>query len=170
MNRRILVMGGGVAGLTAAKEAAAAGYEVTLVEKSDVLGGKAVNWRQSFPTKAPWTDMETPIVNDLIQAVQDSDKITVKTGTEVARTSGAPGNFTVTFKKPGTKGEWDAPARVTVDEQDKIAKGEMEDPNAGLENYMNENPDGEKFGAVILATGWTPADVSEYEHLGAGKF
>ena len=31
--QEILVMGGGIAGLTAAKEAAAAGYEVTLVEK-----------------------------------------------------------------------------------------------------------------------------------------
>ena len=98
VNKRILVMGGGVAGLTAAKEAAATGYDVTLVEKADILGGKAVNWRQSFPTKSPWTDMETPIANDLIQAVQDADNITVKTGTEVARIFGAPGNYTVSFK------------------------------------------------------------------------
>ncbi len=170
VNRSILVMGGGIAGLTAAKEAAAAGYDVTVVEKMDVLGGKALNWRHSFPTKAPWTDMETPVVNDLIQAVQDSDKIAVKTGTEVARISGAPGKYNVTFKPVGTKGEWDAPARVTVDQQDKIAKGDMEDPNKGLKSIMETNPDGENFGAVVLATGWVPADVSEYEHLGAGKF
>jgi quinone-modifying oxidoreductase subunit QmoB len=169
INKKILVMGGGVAGLTAAKEAAATGYEVTLVEKADMLGGMAANWRQSFPTKAPWTDMEPSIVNDLIQAVQDSDKITVKTGTEVARISGAPGDFTVTFKQTGAKDEWDAPARVTVDEQDKIMKGEMEDPNAGMKNYMEKNPDGETFGAVVLATGWVPADVSEYEHLGVAS-
>ena len=30
------------------------------------------------------------------------------------------------------KSEWDAPAKVTVDEQEKIDKGEMEDPNAGM--------------------------------------
>jgi quinone-modifying oxidoreductase subunit QmoB len=59
VNRRILVMGGGIAGLTAAKEAAAAGYEVTLVEKSDVLGGKAVKqgrkWRgpPALPATSP---------------------------------------------------------------------------------------------------------------------
>jgi quinone-modifying oxidoreductase subunit QmoB len=169
VNKRILVMGGGIAGLTAAKEAAAAGYEVTLVEKSDKLGGKAVNWRQSFPTKAPWTDMETPIVNDLIQAVQDADNITVKTATEVARVFGAPGNYSVTFKEGGTISEWDAPAKVSVDEQDAIDKGTMEDPNAGLKHYMDENPDAEKFGSVVVATGWTPADVSEYEHLGVGS-
>jgi quinone-modifying oxidoreductase subunit QmoB len=169
VNKKILVMGGGVAGLTAAKEAAATGYEVTLVEKSDVLGGKAVNWRQSFPTKAPWTDMEVPIVNDLIQAVQDADNITVKTGTEVARIFGAPGNYAASFKEGGTKSEWDAPAKVGVDEQDAIDKGTMEDPNAGLKHYMDENPDAEGFGAVVLATGWIPADVSEYEHLGVAS-
>jgi len=169
INKKILVMGGGVAGLTAAKEAAATGYEVTLVEKSDVLGGKAVNWRQSFPTKAPWADMEAPIVNDLIQAVQDADNISVKTGTEVARIFGSPGDYQVTFKEGGTKSEWDAPAKVGVDEQDAIDKGTMEDPNAGLKHYMDENPDAEGFGAVVLATGWIPADVSEYEHLGVAN-
>ena len=153
INKRILVMGGGVAGLTAAKEAAATGYDVTLVEKSDILGGKAVNWRQSFPTKAPWTDMEAPIVNDLIQAVQDAANIEVKTSTEVARIYGSPGDYSVSLKESGTSSEWDAPAKVGVDEQDAIDKGQMEDPNAGLKHYMDNNPDAEKYGAVILATG-----------------
>jgi quinone-modifying oxidoreductase subunit QmoB len=169
LNKGILVMGGGIAGLTAAKEAAATGYEVTLVEKNAVLGGKAINWRQSFPTKSPWTDMETPIVHDLIQAVQDADNITVKTGTEVARIFGAPGDYSVSFKEGGTKSEWDAPAKVGVDEQDAIDKGTMEDPNAGINHYMADNPDAEKYGAVVLATGWVPADVSEYEHLGVSS-
>jgi quinone-modifying oxidoreductase subunit QmoB len=168
-NKRILVMGGGIAGLTAAKEAAATGYEVTLVEKSDILGGKAVNWRQSFPTKAPWADMEVPIVNDLIQTVQDGENIEVKTSTEVARIFGSPGDYSVSFKESGTASEWDAPAKVGVDEQDAIDKGTMEDPNAGLKHYMEDNPAAEKFGAVVLATGWIPADVSEYEHLAVGS-
>ena len=170
LNRKILVMGGGIAGMTAATEAAKTGYEVTIIEKNDALGGFAANWRKQLPTKAPWTEMEKPLVADLISKVVADEKITVKTGTEVARISGAPGNFVVTLKATGTENEWDAPARVTVDEQDKIAKGEMEDPNLGMKVYTETNPDGEKFGAVILATGWSPADVSEYEHLGYGKF
>jgi len=170
INKKILVIGGGIAGLTAAQEAAKTGYEVTIVEKEDQLGGFANNWRKQLPTKAPWTDLETPMVADLIRAVEADANITVKTGTEVARISGAPGDYTVTLKATGSKTDWDAPERVTVDEQDKIAKGEMEDPNAGLKNYMTKNPDGEGVGAVILATGWKPADVSEYEHLGYGTF
>ncbi|MBU0730707.1 MAG: hydrogenase iron-sulfur subunit [Proteobacteria bacterium] len=169
INKRILVMGGGVAGLTAAKEAAAAGYEVMLVEKAASLGGKAANWRMQFPSKAPWTNLENPSIQDLISAVEADSKIAVKTANEVARIAGAPGNYSVTLKAAGTKSEWDAPAKVTADEQDKIDKGEMENPNTGLKNYMEANPAAEKYGAVVLATGWNPADVSEFEHLGYGK-
>jgi quinone-modifying oxidoreductase, subunit QmoB len=169
LNKRILVMGGGVAGLTSAMEAAKAGHEVLLVEKGDKLGGKAVNWRQQFPTKAPWVDLEELTVPALIKKVEAHPLITVRTGTEVARIYGAPGNFEISLKSTGTQSEWDAPARVTVDMQDKIAKGEMADPNTGLKAYTESNPAAEKIGAVVLATGWVPADVSEYEHLGYGK-
>lgn len=169
MNKNILVMGGGIAGMTAATEAAAAGYNVILVEKEDKLGGKAAGWRKTFPTKAPWTDLEENPVGTLIAAVEASDKITVKTGTSVARISGAPGNFGVTLKATGTKTEWDAPAKVTVDEQEKIEKGTMEDPNTGLIKYTAMNPDALMVGSVVVATGWKPADVSQYEHLGYGK-
>ncbi len=169
LNRRILVMGGGIAGLTAAKQASDAGYEVTLVEKEGQLGGKALGWRKQFPTKAPWTDLEEPTVQGMISAVEGDANITVKTETEVARIAGCPGHYKVTLKAAGTKSEWDAPAKVSVDEQDKIDKGQMEDPNAGLKRYTDADPDAEVYGAVVLATGWTPADVSEYEHLGHGK-
>jgi quinone-modifying oxidoreductase, subunit QmoB len=169
INKTILVMGGGLAGLTAAKEAAAAGYKVIVVEKEDKLGGKASGWRKSFPSKAPWTDLEENPINELINSVQQSDLITIKSATEVARISGAPGNFGVTFKAAGTTTEWDAPQKVTVDQQDLISKGQMEDPNKGLKKYTETNPDAVKVGGVVLATGWKPADVSQYEHLGYGK-
>ncbi len=169
INKTILVMGGGLAGLTAAKEASAAGYKVIIVEKEGQLGGKAAGWRKSFPSKAPWTDLEENPINTLIASVEGNDRVTVKTSTEVARISGAPGNFGVSFKAAGAKTEWDAPQKVTVDQQDLISKGEMEDPNAGLKKYTDTNPDAVKVGAVVLATGWKPADVSQYEHLGYGK-
>ncbi len=169
LNRKILVMGGGLAGLTAASEAAKAGYEVTIVEKSDKLGGKALGWRKMFPTKYPYSELEQPNVEELVAAVTSNPKITVKTATEVARIGGAPGEFRVSFKAAGSKSEWDAPAKVTVDEQEKIDKGEKPDPNAGLQKYTAVDSAAEMHGAVVLATGWRPADVSEYAHLGYGK-
>ncbi|PID76027.1 MAG: heterodisulfide reductase subunit A [Deltaproteobacteria bacterium] len=168
LNKTILVMGGGLAGLTAAKEAALAGYDIVLVEREEQLGGKALGWRKSFPTQAPWTALETNPIESLIAEVVDNPRITVKTGTEVARITGSPGDFGISLKEAGTKNEWDAPAKVGVDEQELIDKGEKEDPNAGLQKYTEINPDAIKVGSVILATGWKPADVSQYTHLGHG--
>lgn len=93
INKNVLVIGGGVAGLTAAKEAAKAGCQVTLVEAADQLGGKAVNWRKQFPSQAPWTDLEEPTVPAMVADVEADGNITVRTKTEVARIGGAPGAF-----------------------------------------------------------------------------
>jgi quinone-modifying oxidoreductase subunit QmoB len=169
VNKTIMVMGGGISGLTAAKEAAAAGYDVVLIEKEAELGGKAKGWRKSFPTKSPWTDLEENPTAALVAEITANSRITVKTGTEVARIAGAPGEFKVSLKAAGTNGEWDAPAKVTVDEQELINKGQKPDPNAGLKKYTAIDPAGMPVGAVVLATGWKPADVSQYEHLGYGK-
>ena len=169
INKTIMVMGGGVSGLTAAKEAAAAGYDVLLIEKEAEIGGKARGWRKSFPTKAPSTDLEENPVDALIAEVAANAKITVKTSTEVARIGGAPGDFRVSLKAAGSKNEWDAPAKVTVDEQELIDKGQKENPNEGLQKYTAVDAGAVKVGAVVLATGWKPADVSQYEHLGYGK-
>ncbi len=168
VNKKILVMGGGIAGLTAAREASKAGYQVKIVEKEGSLGGKAAGWLKQLPTKSPWTDLEEPMIGDLISEVENDDNIEIAVNTEVARIGGAPDDYSVTLKAAGEKSEWDAPAKVGVDEQDLIDKGEMEDPNDGLQNYMAQNPEAEKFGSVVLATGWVPADVSQFEHLGYG--
>ena len=131
LSRKILVMGGGIAGLTAAKEAAAAGYEVTLVEKETVLGGKALTGENHSRPKHPGPILRIIRLTALIAAVEADDKITVKTDTEVARIAGAPGEFRVSMKAAARSTEWDAPAKVTPEEREKIEKGEMEDPNTG---------------------------------------
>ena len=169
VSKKILVMGGGIAGLTAAREASKAGYQVKLVEMTANLGGKAAGWLKQLPTKSPWTDLEEPMIGDLISEVENDDNIEIAVNTEVARIGGAPDDYSVTCKPAGTDSEWDAPAKVGVDEQDLIDKGEMEDPNDGLQIYTAENPEAEKFGSVVLATGWVPADVSQFEHLGYGS-
>jgi quinone-modifying oxidoreductase subunit QmoB len=169
MSKTIMVMGGGIAGMTAAKEAAAAGYQVVLVEKENELGGKAVNWRNSFPSQYPWTSLEENPLAAMLTEVQGKANIQIKTGTEVARIAGAPGAFRVSFKNTGSASEWDAPVKVGVDEQDMIAKGEKEDPNKGLQPYVAVDANAMAVGAVVLATGWKPANVDQYEHLGHGR-
>jgi quinone-modifying oxidoreductase subunit QmoA len=52
-NQSILVVGGGMSGITAALEAAEAGYDVVLVEKNSYLGGRVAQLHQYFPKLCP---------------------------------------------------------------------------------------------------------------------
>jgi quinone-modifying oxidoreductase subunit QmoA len=52
-NQTILVVGGGIAGITAAVEAAEMGYEVHVVERGPSLGGRVARFGQYFPKLCP---------------------------------------------------------------------------------------------------------------------
>jgi len=178
-NRKILVIGGGITGLSAALDAAKAGYEVTVVEKTAELGGHAKTWRKQLPLGAPYEELSLPVIDDKIKAVKDHPKITVKTETVVARLAGEPGNFVVTLKKPGENIEFDVPyplpEEMTVDENGKELNAEQlhqkfMEYNKGKLDILKIDPKGEAFGAVILAAGWSPAKLEgdQYAHLGVG--
>ncbi len=177
---KILVLGGGVTGMSAALDAAKAGYPVTIVEKEAALGGYAAKLRQQMPVSEPYDSLIPPMVQDLIKKVEAESNITVKTETEVARIAGQPGDFTVTLKKPGEKHSFDVPyplpEEMKVDENGKELTAEqqfeaLQKYNEGREDILTLDPEGEKFGAVILAAGWRPAtiDGEEYAHLGIGS-
>ena len=95
IDKTILVIGGGVSGMTSAVKSADAGYEVVLVEKEGQLGGWSHKFRQSFPRQAPWRDIEPGGLDDLIAQVQGHGKITVHVGATVESITGAPGLFDV---------------------------------------------------------------------------
>jgi quinone-modifying oxidoreductase, subunit QmoB len=179
LSRKILVIGGGIAGMSAALDAAKTGYEVTIVEKTDKLGGHALSWRKQLPVGEPYTHLTDPIVQDKIKAVETHPRITVKTSTLVARIAGQPGNFTVTLKKPGEKIEFDVPfplpPEMKVDENGKEFDVETllkkyTEYNEGRKDILTLDPNGELFGAVILAAGWRPykPKEGEFAHLAYG--
>jgi quinone-modifying oxidoreductase subunit QmoB len=179
-NRNILVIGGGVTGLTAAVEAADAGYNVTVVEKEEKLGGYAAKMRKQIPMGDYTRGLVDPVVDTLIEKAQNNSKITIKTSTLVARIAGQPGDFTVTFKKPGEKIEFDVPMAVP-EEQRYDEKGNPLDVdqireiydkiNEGRADVLTIDPNGEPFAGVVLAAGWRPAeiDAEKYAHLGVGS-
>jgi quinone-modifying oxidoreductase subunit QmoB len=180
LSRKILVIGGGMTGMSAALDAAKAGYQVTIVEKESQLGGNALNWRAQLPVSDPYESLIPPMVADKIKAVEAASDITVKTSTVVARLAGQPGDFTVTLKKPGEKIEFDVPyplpEEMKFDESGKELDVEKQherymEYNKGRVDILKTDPNGEKFGAVILAAGWRP-DIPEGEavaHLGFGN-
>lgn len=165
---KILVIGGGVTGMSAALDAANAGYAVTLIEKEAQLGGAALNWRSQLPVSDPYECLVPPVVEAKIKAVEAHAGITVKTETVLARLAGQPGEFTATFKKPGAKIEFDVPfplpEEMKVDEKGKELNTEQQFEaykkyNEGKNDILTLDPDGELYGAVVLAAGWKPAGV-----------
>jgi len=91
----LLVVGGGITGLTSALEAAKAGYNVTLVEKSDKLGGVSGQLYKRIPHRAPFQHPQDNNVADLVAKVEANSKIKVYLSSIVAKTEGAPGRFKV---------------------------------------------------------------------------
>lgn len=97
LSKDILVIGGGISGMTAALEAADAGYKVVLVEKEPQLGGFANKLYKKIPVRE-----YTPIIADteierVIQKVESHPNITVYKSSKVVKTEGQPGLFDVTI-------------------------------------------------------------------------
>jgi len=93
--RRILVVGGGVSGLTAALEAAEAGYDVLLVERESELGGWAARLWKRMPSREPYGEPAETGIGQLIERANAHPRIEVMLGAQVAQTRGAPGRFQV---------------------------------------------------------------------------
>ena len=87
----IVVVGGGIAGISAALEAAECGYDVTIVEKNPYLGGRVAQLYRYFPKLCPpYCGLE---IN--LRRLRDNPRIRFHTIAEVERVSGKPGNFDV---------------------------------------------------------------------------
>ncbi|GBE36829.1 putative FAD-binding dehydrogenase [bacterium BMS3Bbin07] len=103
LNRTILVVGGGVTGLTAAIEAAKAGSQVVLVEKEAELGGWAKKMYKVLPTKAPFSELEKPAIDSKIAAANGNENIKIYTATTIKKIAGEPGMYDVTVEKGGSE-------------------------------------------------------------------
>jgi len=142
LNKRMLVVGGGVTGITAALEMAAAGYPVHLVEKTASLGGHAAQLYKRVPFRAAaygsGGDADLPLpedsgVADLAARIEAAENITVHLNATVTKTSGAPGRFS---------------ADITTESGSTVT---------------------EDFGAIVQASGFTAYDAKQLPELGYGK-
>src|SRR5262245_24420297 len=91
VSRTILVIGGGIAGISAALEAAEAGYDVAIIERNPYLGGRVAQLYRYFPKLCPpYCGLE---IN--FRRIKDNPRIRFYTMAEVTSISGRPGNFDV---------------------------------------------------------------------------
>jgi quinone-modifying oxidoreductase subunit QmoB len=103
--KNILVIGGGIAGMTAALHCAELGYDVFLVEKEPQLGGFVNKLYKQIPTTLPYTEplIVDTTIQETIKAVEAHPKIKVYKSSKVEKTEGQPGAFDVTISTNGTQ-------------------------------------------------------------------
>ncbi|MBK6402120.1 MAG: hydrogenase iron-sulfur subunit [Rhodocyclaceae bacterium] len=94
-SKRILVVGGGISGMTAALAAADAGYEVVIVEKSAALGGFARNLLKRVPFSGPYAEPQATGVEEMAARIGTHPRIKAHLNSTVAKTAGAPGRFQI---------------------------------------------------------------------------
>lgn len=94
MDLPIIVVGGGIAGITAAVELAEAGHQVSLVEKDPYLGGNVSRFNNYFPKLCPPScGLE---IN--FRRIRSNPRIRVYTGAEVKTICGKEGDFSVKIR------------------------------------------------------------------------
>jgi len=144
VNKTLLVVGGGTTGMTAALDAAKAGYSAHLVAEEAKLGGVWIDLYKRVPFHAAAKDVpngrdedlpkpEDPGVEALAAEVEAKDRITVHTNAKITKTSGAPGRFSVDIAT-------ESGSTVT-----------------------------ENVGAIIQATDYKPYDASQLPEFAYGK-
>ncbi|MGE4506716.1 MAG: 4Fe-4S binding protein [Desulfovibrionaceae bacterium] len=103
VNKRVMVVGGGVAGIQAALDCADGGLEVVLVEREPSIGGKMSKLDKTFPT----VDCSSCILGPRMVDIAQHPNITLYTLAEVEEVDGFVGNFKVKVRKKSPYVNWD---------------------------------------------------------------
>ncbi|MEW6088916.1 MAG: CoB--CoM heterodisulfide reductase iron-sulfur subunit A family protein [bacterium] len=210
IERRALVIGGGVAGIQSALDIANAGYPVTLVERTPSIGGRMAQLDKTFPT----LDCSACILTPKMVEANRHPLIKIYTYSQVEEVSGFVGGYEVTIRQKARSVEMKkctgcgicqtkCPVKVDSEFDEGLSKRRaiyMPFPQAvpnvpvidrGHCRYFLEKKCGvckkvcpsdavnyeqediiirEKFGSIIIATGFDLFDYSKYGEYGYGKY
>jgi heterodisulfide reductase subunit A len=93
-SREILIIGGGISGITSALELGYLGYKVDLVERKSSIGGNMAKLTKVFPT----LDCAQCILTPRMAEVGRNTNVNLYTYAEVQEVSGRPGNYDVKIR------------------------------------------------------------------------
>lgn len=141
--KRALIIGGGIAGMTAALDIADADYPVVLVERADHLGGNMAQLSRAYVN----FDDANGLLGSTLERVAHHPNIQVLTNAEVTEAGGYVGNFTVKVRK-AEQAEGREDGRMTPSSQ-------TPSPSDFQFNF--------DIGAIVVATGY---DLYAKENLG----
>jgi len=210
IEKKVLIIGGGIAGIQAAIDISFAGYPVVIVEKEPSIGGRMARFDKTFPT----LDCAACILTPKMVTVSQSKYVTIHTYSEVEEVSGHVGDFRVKIRKRSRYvdihkctgcGACFAKCPVKVPSEFDLGLGTRKAiyvpfpqavPNVpvidrenclyfktkkcglckkgclseAIDYQMQDEIIEDKFGAIIVATGFTQFDHSVYGEYGYGKF
>lgn len=220
IEKKVLIIGGGVAGIQSAIDIAFANYQAVIVEREPSIGGRMAQFDKTFPT----LDCAACILTPKMVTVSQSEQVTIHTYSEVEEVSGYVGNFDVKIRKKAryvdlnkctgcgicyekcpvkVPSEFDmglgargaihipfpqaVPNVPVIDRENCLwfsAKGGSASggtkqkcgvckkvcPFEAIDYDMQDEIIEEKFGAIIVATGFTQFDHSVYGEYGYGKY
>lgn len=95
----ILIIGGGPAGIEAARGISEIGYKAILVEKRDRLGGTPDE--ASYAAITPHFKNTDEVLGTMISAIRNNPLVEIRTGSAITACDGSAGNFKVTVAKNG---------------------------------------------------------------------
>lgn len=98
VEKRVLVIGGGIAGIQAAMDIADSGVPVTLVEREPTIGGNMARVDKTFPT----LDCSSCILTPRMVELSQMENVNLMVNTEVDSVRGYVGNFEVDIRKKAT--------------------------------------------------------------------
>jgi heterodisulfide reductase subunit A len=128
LTKKAMVIGGGIAGITAALDIADAGYPVILVERSDHLGGRMAELSGTYLNFASAPDL----LRKRIERVLSHPNIQVILETEVVQVDGYVGNFRATVEgRQGNKETFDVGAIVAATGYDRYPLSRLPEYGGG---------------------------------------
>jgi quinone-modifying oxidoreductase subunit QmoB len=101
VNETILVVGGGLAGLTAASAVAGLGHEAVIVESAEALGGYLKGVAYRIPSRPPYNVIHKNEIHELIAKVEQDPRIKIFVAARIESISGQPGQFDICLRSNG---------------------------------------------------------------------
>jgi heterodisulfide reductase subunit A len=163
LQSRTLVIGGGVAGLTSSLSLADQGMNVTLVEKTDTLGGNALEATRTLKG----SDIQQ-LVKELVARAESHANIEIIKNAELASCTGTWGSFKSTIERiqdSGVRGQDSSdvnrprPSSSSSSSGLQSQESEIRNPKSEIEKQSAIAID---HGALILATGGREMVPEEY--------
>ena len=117
----VLVVGGGVSGLTAALSVARGGFPVKLVERQQELGGQVARLHTLYPTG----ESAQEFVEKRIRALNEHPQIEVLTGASVTNVGGSVGAYQATVQQDGQSSQFIVGAIIVATGAQEARPGDL---------------------------------------------